>query len=279
MNSSPDIDYDRAINLMDIPSSKLTSKVAVMFHKNYIARLVCRNDFHLVPKYVGITTMDALIAWVKIKEYKITDLDNLKTWICSGFSNWKGGIKRRRDMSDEFGLQVMNAVGELLDECLDNGVEYFKETKEFIKTIDINELQELLKNDADYTQPEEEEEEEEPKKDDEDDKEKRNRKLETIESMCKKHTQKAEKVHQTKAEKDAKMEAKLIAEMEKTQKKLDKLKNKNKTKEDKEDSKQKRVEGKIVCNCGGYYEATNKSHHEKTKKHTEWLKLSGGEVG
>jgi hypothetical protein len=276
MYYSPDIDNDRTINLMDIPSSKLTSKVAVMFHKNYIARLVCRNDLHLVPKYVGITTMDALVAWVKCREYKITDLDNLKMWISCGYTNWKSGIKRRRDMADEFGLQVMNAVGELLDECLDNGVEYFKETKEFIKTVNIDELREMLKNDAEYT-PLDDEEEEETEKDDDDDKETRHRKLETIESMCKKHTQKAEKIHQTRAEKDAKMEAKLIAEMEKAQKKLDKLKNKNKTKEDKDESKQ--IEGKIFCLCGGYYDATNKSHHEKTKKHIDWERANGGEVG
>lgn len=278
MNYSPDIDYDRAINLMDIPSSKLTSKVAVMFHKNYIARLVCRSDFHLVPKYIGITTMDALVAWVKIKEYKLTDLDNLKTWIYSGYTHWKGAIKRRRDMADEFGLQVMNAVGELLDDWLDKGVEYFKETKEFIKTIDINELREMLKNDAEYN-PLDDEEEEETEQDDDEDKEKRHKKLDTIENMCKKHAQKAEKVHQLQVEKDAKMEARLTAEMEKAQKKLDKLRNKHKTKEDKEESKQKRIEGKIVCLCGGYYDATNKSHHEKTKKHENWLRVGGGEVG
>jgi hypothetical protein len=267
-----ELDTDKSFNLMDIPSSLLNTKVKVMYHKNYIARLICRDEtFHLVPKYVGITTMDALVDWVKKREYTITDVANLTMRIKTIYKGWTTGIKMRRNMLDDFGL-IKDIVDDVLLSLEENGAEYLVETLEFLKTVNLVELQERLNADAEYIKPpdEEDEDEETENNDDDEDQEKRHRNFDTLENMCKKHTQKAEKDHQTRTERDAKMEARITAEMEKSQKKLDKLRQKNRTQEQKEQSKQKRIEGKIVCKCGGYYDATNKSHHEKTKKHADW---------
>ena len=288
-------------DMMDIPESKLTSNAKKMYHKNYVARLISR-DCNTIELFLGLSNIDEVIWWFKQGQRPLTTINDIKQTIKTQFSGWKYGLKRRLKLAEDFTF-IHYIIRDILMEIEEQGAEHLSETLRFLNTINIEELSELLKADAEY-QPPTEEDEDEVNDDEvlletaEDTKRDYHKSFETIDKMCKKRSKKAEITQQTRVEKEAKLEIKLEAEMEKAQIKLDKLRNKQKkssekeekdkvkqeklrlaeqAKLEKEEEKKNKLENRQLCQCGGYFTINHKAHHIRTKKHLEWLNTQGGE--
>lgn len=306
----------KTFDLMDIPESKLNTNAKKMYHKNYIARLMSRGDFHLVVIFPELSNIEDVIGWFKQSQNPLTDIAGMRQMIKTQFSGWKWGLKRRLEIAEDFTF-ITHIIREILMEIEEQGAERLSETLRFFKTINLEELHERLKADVEY-KPDVEDEKLDDNDDEvlletaEDTKRDYHKSFETIDKMCKKRSKKAEITQQTRVEKEAKLEIRLEAEMEKAQLKLDKLRSKQKKSSEKEEKdkikqeklklleqekaekdekkrlaeeariakeeeKKNKLENREMCGCGGYFSLNHKAHHIRTKKHLEWLNTQGGE--
>lgn len=131
-------------NLSNIPISKLNSVGKQNNYNNYISRLVTRNDFNLISKYVGYHTLEELVLFIQV--YKPSGIKNkheLKYWITLMFSNWIRGVNLRLQIADDF-LLIKHIIAEFILNITKEGKENLKTTINYINSININDLLELV---------------------------------------------------------------------------------------------------------------------------------------
>lgn len=231
-------------NLMDIPISKLNTIGKQQNFKNYIWRLVNRNDFNIIRCYTGYHTLEDLATF--IHEHQLSSVrtnQDLNMWIKLMYSNWNKGLNNRLEMAQDF-ILVRNIIAEFIMDIRNEGKDNLNSTIEFVNSIDIDDVLQIVpESKMNFDDLDDVDEE---TFNDSDSETEYATSIDQVEKMCLTHSRNADRGFQKKQTKE--------------EIKLQKLKEEN-------DKKSKKLDGKILCVCGGYYDKTNKSKHLKTNIH------------
>jgi len=129
------------INLSTIIDKCLTKGKQENF-KKYIERLESRN-FNKIIFYEGYISIKDLCFFIRKYELSIESQTELIYWIKIYFDSWIKGLNNRLKICEDF-LLIKHIVTDEINIIKNNGYINYKKTIEFVKTIDINALKELL---------------------------------------------------------------------------------------------------------------------------------------
>jgi hypothetical protein len=197
-------------------------------------------------------------------------------------SKMRGFTRKMNDIKSLPNRNCIQFIDHIVNEFIDDihrvVLEKYKKSIAFILSLDFEDIKLQISQIITPETEDEEDDEEDDYDDDQqsvatqdDDKEHYGKTLEVVRKMLDNHIPRA-------IEREEIKETRKITKEEKEKEKLEKIRKRNELiaeqnrllDEQKRLKKEQKIEGKTECNCGGYFQLSNKVHHFKTKKHLTW---------
>jgi hypothetical protein len=262
------------------PYLKCTNKGQREQYANFVLAMYGNYGRYIrIPEFI-LDKNELIDAYVKSSINRLPiDIQELIALV--GTSSKMRGFTRKlndiKSLPDRNCIQFIDhIVNEFVSDIHQVVLDKYKKSLAFILSLDFEDVKLQI---APFLKPETEEEEDEEDYDDDqqsvatlnEDKEQYGKTLEAVQKMLDNHIPRA-------IEREEIKETRKITKDEKEKEKLEKIRKRNELiaeqnrllEEQKRLKKEQKIEGKTECDCGGYFQLSNKVHHFKTKKHLNW---------